>query len=210
MFIIDFGFSSEDAHQKLLLCLIFISSNRNNNLSKSQNTSFYGSKYDPEFQKKLDDYALNKKIDKMLNTKLKKLKIPRKDSIEDRDLSDRRGHYARSVDEDNYRRPRRKRSKEGVKYYRDKIDEEEKKPKLVIPKQKPPCTIEDMKLRRKYYSKFFRDDFGLESLKKELDDEIEDSFQDELTQKQLMKRTKSTKLIIDPNKRNRNPINLYD
>ena len=37
----------------------------NRNLSKSQNTSFYGNKYDPEFQKKLDDYALNKKIDRM-------------------------------------------------------------------------------------------------------------------------------------------------
>lgn len=174
--------------------------NRNNNISKSQNISFYGSKYDPEFQKKLDDYALNKKIDKILNSKLKKLKKPKKD-FDDRDLSDRRGHYAHSVDNYVHLRPRKN-------FYHDKI--EAKQPQLVIPRQKPPCAIEDMKLRRKYYSKFFRDDFGLESLKKDVDEEVEDSLHDELSQKQLMKRAQSTKLIFDPNKRNKNPIDLYN
>ena len=177
----------------------------NRNLSKSQNTSFYGNKYDPEFQKKLDDYALNKKIDRMLNTKLKKLTRPHKDFIDDRDLSDRRGHYARSVDHDVNIRPRRKKSTN----HRDEIEAESKKPQLVIPKQKPPCSIEDMKLRRKYYSKFFRDDFGLDSLKKDVDAEVEDSLNDELTQKQLMNRAQSTKIIFDPNKRSKNPIDLY-
>ena len=177
----------------------------NRNLSKSQNTSFYGNKYDPEFQKKLDDYALNKKIDRMLNTKLKKLTRPHKDFIDDRDLSDRRGHYARSVDHDVNIRPRRKKSNGS----RDEIEAESKKPQLVIPKQKPPCSIEDMNLRRKYYSKFFRDDFGLDSLKKDVDAEVEDSLNDELTQKQLMNRAQSTKIIFDPNKRSKNPIDLY-
>ena len=177
----------------------------NRNLSKSQNTSFYGNKYDPEFQKKLDDYALNKKIDRMLNTKLKKLTRPHKDFIDDRDLSDRRGHYARGVDDDVNIRPRRKKSNGS----RDEIEAESKKPQLVIPKQKPPCSIEDMNLRRKYYSKFFRDDFGLDSLKKDVDAEVEDSLNDELTQKQLMNRAQSTKIIFDPNKRSKNPIDLY-
>ena len=166
----------------------------NRNLSKSQNTSLYGNKYDPEFQKKLDDYALNKKIDRMLNTKLKKLTRPHKDFIDDRDLSDRRGHYARRKKSTNHR---------------DEIEAESKKPQLVIPKQKPPCSIEDMNLRRKYYSKFFRDDFGLDSLKKDVDAEVEDSLNDELTQRQLMNRAQSTKIIFDPNKRSKNPIDLY-